>query len=566
MIALFPIALLAGLVAGISPCILPVLPVVFVAWTTPIEGGDATPTHSRRRALAVVAGLVLSFTIIILFGTAILDALHLPDDLLRNIGIAMIILLGLGLIVPTLGEWLERPFARFARSSPDRTRSGFVLGLALGAVFVPCAGPILTAITVLGAQHRVTISTLILTLCFALGATIPLTVIALAGERVVERNRDLMRRATKWRPAAGVLMLLMALLIMTNALAGVQTWLPGYTSALQKSIEQNSFVSKQLHTLQYGPGKGTITDCQSGNPTLQKCGTAPEFTGITSWLNTPDNKPLTMTALRGHVVLIDFWTYSCINCQRTLPHVEAWYAKYHAYGLDVVGVHSPEFPFEHVVSNIASAAENLGVKYPIAVDNNLDTWGAYQNEYWPAEYLVDAKGLVRHADFGEGNYGLSEQLIRQLLVTANPKVHLPPSTSVPDLTPQSQLSPETYVGYERARHTANSIVNDTMTNYSLPNPVPVGSLGMGGEWNVHDWYGVAGRHAVLQLNFVANDVYLVLGGTGTVSLTGPLGTVTTIHVSGYPKLYTLFKGPMLTAGILTLHASPGVQAYDFTFG
>jgi len=564
--ALFPIAFLAGLIAGISPCILPVLPVVFVAWTTPLDDGEVTATHSRRRAFSVVAGLVLSFTVIILFGTTILDALGLPDDLLRNVGIGLIVLLGIGLIIPSFGAWLERPFARFAVASPQKTRSGFVLGLALGAVFVPCAGPILTAITVLGAHHRVGLSAVVLTLCFALGATIPLMFIALAGERVVERNRKLAQRARTWRPAAGVALVAMAILVMTNALSGLQTWLPGYTSTLQKGIEQNAYVARQLHQLQYGATAGAIADCSSGAPILEKCGAAPAFSGITHWLQTPGGATVSLSSLRGHVVLIDFWTYSCINCERTLPHVEAWYQRYHAAGFDVIGVHSPEFPFEHSVGNIQTAAHDLGVTYPIAVDNNLDTWSAYQNEYWPAEYLVDANGIVRHAEFGEGNYGLSEKLIRQLLVAARPHVVLPPSTAVPDLTPTSPLSPETYVGYERAQYTQNSLVPDRKTTYSLPSPVASESLGLGGEWTVHSWSATAGAHAVLALNYVANDVYLVLGGHGSVIVTTPDGARKVIAVSGYPRLYTLLSSTSESAGVMTMTFSPGVQAYDFTFG
>ncbi len=564
--ALFPIAFLAGLIAGISPCILPVLPVVFVAWTTPLDDGQLTATLSRRRAFSVVAGLVLSFTVIILFGTTILDALGLPDDLLRNVGIGLIILLGIGLIVPSFGTWLERPFARFAVASPQKTRSGFVLGLALGAVFVPCAGPILTAITVLGAHHHVGFSAVVLTLCFALGATIPLMFIALAGERVVERNRKLAQRARKWRPAAGVALVAMAILVMTNALAGLQTWLPGYTSSLQKSIEQNAYVAHQLHQLQYGSTVGAISDCSSGTPILEKCGVAPSFTGITHWLQTPGDAPVSLSSLRGHVVLIDFWTYSCINCERTLPHVEAWYQRYHSSGFDVIGVHSPEFPFEHSVGNIQTAAHDLGVTYPIAVDNNLDTWSAYQNEYWPAEYLVDAHGVVRHVEFGEGDYGLSEKLIRQLLVDAQPHVVLPHSTDVPDLTPTAPVSPETYVGYERAQYTENSLVPDRRTTYNLPSPVASESLGLGGEWTVHSWFATAGAHAVLALNYVANDVYLVLGGHGDVIVTTPDGMKKVISVSGYPRLYTLLSSTSESAGVMTLTFSPGVQAYDFTFG
>ena len=187
--------------------------------------------------------------------------------------------------------------------------------------------------------------------------------------------------------------------------------------------------------------------CAEGVPTLVDCGTAPELTGITGWLNTPGNQPLSLAGLRGKVVLIDIWTYSCINCQRTLPHLEAWYRAYHDAGLEIIGVHTPEFAFEHVPSNMAEQARALGVAYPVAIDNDYATWNAYNNQYWPAEYLVDPAGVIRHVSFGEGGYGTAEELIRQLLVERNPERQLPPSTEVPDATPTGEQTQETYLGY-----------------------------------------------------------------------------------------------------------------------
>ena len=178
------------------------------------------------------------------------------------------------------------------------------------------------------------------------------------------------------------------------------------------------------------------------------CGEAPNFSDVTAWLNTPHHEPLTIAGLRGKVVIIDFWTYSCINCQRTLPHVEAWYKRYAPYGLEIVGVHTPEFAFEHVVSNVKAQSKTLGVKYPIAVDDDYGTWHAYHNNYWPAEYLIDATGVVRHVDYGEGSYSLTESLIRKLLLQANPGIKLPPPTTVPNLTPTEETNPESYVGYD----------------------------------------------------------------------------------------------------------------------
>ncbi len=234
-------------------------------------------------------------------------------------------------------------------------------------------------------------------------------------------------------------------------------------------------MSKQLRALD-GEHANTFAKkaaATSKMATLPKLGLAPNFTGIVSWLNTPDDKPLSLTRLKGKVVLVDFWTYSCINCQRSLPHVEGWYNDYKKDGLVVVGVSTPEFAFEHVVSNVRSAAGHLGVDYPIAIDNNDDTWYAYGNEYWPAEYLIDPTGEVRAYDFGEGGYGAMESAIRALL-TANGVTSLPPRTDVADRTPINQTTPESYVGYGEGGSDAagTALVHDKPLVYKAPDPVP----------------------------------------------------------------------------------------------
>jgi thiol-disulfide isomerase/thioredoxin len=298
-------------------------------------------------------------------------------------------------------------------------------------------------------------------------------------------------------------------------------------------------------------------------------GLAPNFSDITAWLNTPGGKPLTLRDFRGKVVLVDFWTYSCINCQRSLPHVEAWYKEYKADGFVVVGVHTPEFAFEHVVSNVVSATKKLGVGYPVAVDDNYSTWDAYNNQYWPAEYLIDQQGVIRHEEFGEGDYSGTETAIRALL-EAGGVTDLPAATDVPNLTPSGPLSPETYVGYERLQDEAfaadPALVIDVPTRYQLPSQLPLGTLGFGGTWTVNSEEATAGSGAQLKLGFEAADVYLVLGGTGTVRVSVDGRLSGTVDVSGVPGLYTLVGKPAEEEGTLVLTFSAGVEAYDFTFG
>jgi thiol-disulfide isomerase/thioredoxin len=313
---------------------------------------------------------------------------------------------------------------------------------------------------------------------------------------------------------------------------------------------------------------GQLANCTDASPTLQMCGAAPALAGIGTWLNTPAGKPLTLAGLKGRVVLVDFWTYSCINCQRTLPHLEAWNHAYARDGLTIIGVHTPEFAFEHVVSNVVQASKQLGVVYPIALDNDYTTWNAYANNYWPAEYLIDSTGHVRHVDFGEGHYGATETFIRHLLTAADPTVALPRATDVPDATPDEQTTPETYLGYLHGTPNlaGQAVVEDQMEAYRAPVPLPRNEYAYGGRWSVGTESSTAGQEATLELDLVARDVYPVLGGSGTVGVSVNGTTTRTVTVRGEPKLYQLVDSSTVEQGALSLVVSPGVQAYDFTFG
>jgi cytochrome c biogenesis protein CcdA/thiol-disulfide isomerase/thioredoxin len=562
VVELILIGIVAGFLAGISPCILPVLPVVLVASAEP-ETATPAPRAGLARPLAVIAGLVLSFSLLILVGSEVLSLLHLPQDSLRDAGLALLALVGLGYLIPPLGALLERPFARVRARRPDGRAGGFVLGLALGVLYVPCAGPILAAITVLGATHRVGLNAVVLTAAFAVGTAVPLLAVAVAGNRLAGRVGAIRRHAPRVRQVGGIILLVMAVAIGADAFAGLQRAVPGYATALQGSAK----VRKQLNALA-GEPHTTLAKCNPDATTLVNCGPAPNFTGVTAWLNTPGGRPLSLRALRGKVVLVDFWTYSCINCQRTLPHVEAWYREYAKDGFVVVGVHTPEFAFEHVVSNVRAQAAALGVRYPVAIDDSDATWDAYDNEYWPADYLIDAQGTVRHVHFGEGDYAGTEQLIRRLLTAAHPGRSFPRGTDVPNQTPAGELSPETYVGYERLQYLVpgNDVIRDAPATYRFPASLPLGGMGLSGTWTDHAQEATAGPGAELELGFLARKVYLVLGGTGTLQVSVDGRHIQTIEVRGVPRLYTLYQAAPATTGKLLLRASPGVQAYDFTFG
>jgi cytochrome c biogenesis protein CcdA/thiol-disulfide isomerase/thioredoxin len=560
---LLVIAFLGGLITGLSPCIVPVLPVI-------VAGGAAGT--SRARPYLIIAGLVVSFSLAVLLGSTVLSFLGLPQNFLMWFGIGLLLVLAVGLMIPKAGEWIEKPFNRLGSTRYADSGGGFVLGLSLGLVFVPCAGPVLAAISAAAGNHRVDASTFFVTIFYAAGATVPLLIFALLAQRAATGWKKMREHLPVIRRVAGAVLAVTTLAIAFGVLDPLQRAVPGYTSALENRIESNTAIANQLHALS-GEKANTLAGKQAAaaktdTSSLPRLAKAPNFEGIVTWLNTPGNKPLSLAQLKGKVVLIDFWTYSCINCQRALPHVESWYNAYKKDGLVVVGVHTPEFAFEHVVSNVRSEAGTLGVDYPIAVDNNYGTWDAYSNEYWPAEYLVDPSGEIRAYDFGEGGYGTMESAIRQLL-TANGVAHLPPRTDVADKTPTVQSTQETYLGYSESNpqyFVGTATVNNKATTYHAPSSVPLNDVAFDGQWTERAQQATAGANASLDLHFTANDVYLVMGGTGTVDVSYNGRHLTTVDVKGIPKLYTLFSGSALQTGQLDLSFSPGVQAYDFTFG
>ncbi len=568
MAELLPIAFLGGLITGLSPCIVPVLPVVVA--------GGSTATN-RARPFLIIAGLVVSFSFTELIGSTVLSAIGLPQNFLFWLGISLLLILAAGLLLPALGHWIELPFNRLGGSRYATSGGGFVLGLSLGLVFIPCAGPVLAAISVAAANHHIGVSSISVTLAYALGATIPLLILGVLAQRTTTGWRRLRPHVTVVRRTAGALLAVTTLAIAFGFLNPLQRAVPGYTSALEDHIESGSSVSKQLRALdgekpnEYAQAAAKAKAAKkpataTNMVTLPELGRAPDFTGIVKWLNTPGDQPLTLPGLRGKVVLVDFWTYSCINCQRSLPHVEAWYNDYRSDGLVVVGVHTPEFAFEHVVSNVESAAKSLKVDYPIAIDSNYGTWNAYGNEYWPAEYLIDPTGEVRAYDFGEGDYSMMEADIRSLL-HANGVQELPSSTEVANKTPTQQLSPESYLGYGEMQYDVGTpVVPNQAAVYRGPNPMPPGSFAFNGTWTDSVQEATSGPDASIDLSFTANNVYLVMGGQGMVQVSLDGRPVTSVAVSGVPGLYTLFSHPSLESGVLSISFSPGVQAYDFTFG
>src|ERR1700722_13980652 len=411
MILLIGFALLAGAGTALSPCVLPVLPALLSA------GGIG----GRRRPLGIVLGLSVTFTVTIVGLANVVDGVDLGSDPLRDVAIAVLAIFGVALIVPGLSDRLEAPLSRLARFGPktrgDGFGSGLLVGGALGFVYTPCASPILAAvISVSAASGR----TVVLAIAYAGGSALVLLALTLGGRSLFDRVRKAGRGPLLQR-TLGIVMILTAVAIVSNLDVSfdqlVAEKIPDVN--LPAALECSGSVTGRLHEItgrhaKFAPANGssscggssTAVHAAPANASqatllaaanqLPALGAAPEFTETEDWFNTPGDKPLTLASLRGRAVLIDFWTYTCINCIRTLPYLKAWDAAYRRDGLTIVGVETPEFAFEHDAANVASAISSFGIRYPVVQDNEYGTWDAYDNEDWPADYLIDAGGDVRY--------------------------------------------------------------------------------------------------------------------------------------------------------------------------
>ncbi|HET7119645.1 MAG TPA: cytochrome c biogenesis protein DipZ [Solirubrobacterales bacterium] len=552
----------AGAATAISPCVLPVLPIALSAGAT---GG-------RRRPFGIVAGLTVSFTFAVVGLVYLISALHLPNELLRDIAIGVLIVFGLVLMVPPLADRLEAWLSRFAgraggpRQGGDGFWSGTLVGASLGILYTPCAGPILGGVIVVTASQSFSAGRLAVALAYGLGSAVVLYALMLGGRRVV---RPLARRGHLVQVATGGVMVLVALAMLgefdRRFQREVTSGLPAFLVNPAEGLEKTASARAALADL-------------NGAHQLPPLGQAPEFVGTGRWFNTPGDAPLTLRQLRGRVVLVDFWTYSCINCIRTLPYLEAWDERYRKDGLTIVGVHSPEFPFEREAGNVEAAIAEDGIRYPVVQDNELATWEAYGNQYWPAEYFIDARGKVRYAHFGEGEYGEKEQVIRQLLAEAGDPVGKPMSGAHGVAASAGVTTPETYLGTYRAERFTNPMLSPGLHVLGAPARVPPNEFAFRGRWRIGRESATAAGGS-LELNFGARRVYLVLGSPGRprrlrVLLDGkPIaagnagadvhGGVVTVDAQ---RLYNLVDLPRVGHHLLRLEPQTGVRGYAFTFG
>jgi cytochrome c biogenesis protein CcdA/thiol-disulfide isomerase/thioredoxin len=559
-------AFVAGAATALSPCVLPVLPVALAAGAT---GG-------RLRPLGVVAGLVLSFTFATVALVYLLSALGLPDQFFRTLAIVVLGVAGLALVVPGAAARIEAGIARLTTRVRPRHRgdgfgSGVVLGASLGLVYAPCAGPILAGVITVSASQEFTAARLAVALAYSAGSAVVLYGLMLGGRRLTS---PLALRSGSFQRAMGAVMVVVAVLMAAeldirfeNEIAA--SW-PALVVNPSKDLEEAGATRDRLADLRGGQ-RGTVAEAASaregdGLPVL---GDAPEIQRTQRWFNTPNGRPLSLRSLRGRVVLLDFWTYSCINCIRTFPELRSWDARYRRAGLTIIGLHAPEFPFERDAGNVERAIARNELRYPVAQDNEFATWRAYGNQYWPAKYLIDARGRVRYAHFGEGEYEATERAIRALLSEAG-RERLGSHASARVETGVAGATPESYLGAERAERFLNGPIAEGRRDFDLPRgaaaALPLHHLAYEGAWRIEPSHGTAaGRGARMHLRFSARRVFLVLGGRGTVEVALD-GRSRRKFVVTENRLYEIVTLPRLGEHLLTLTLDPGVEAYAFTFG
>jgi cytochrome c biogenesis protein CcdA/thiol-disulfide isomerase/thioredoxin len=584
MVVLMLFGFIAGAGTALSPCVLPVLPIALSAGAT---GG-------RRRPLGIVVGLAVSFTFATVALVYVISALGLPDDLLRKLAIVVLLAFGITLMIPPLAARVEAWMSQFAGhagvagGSGDGFWSGTAVGASLGLVYAPCAGPILAGVITVSASQPFTGGRLAVALSYGIGSAVVLYFLMLGGRRLVA---PLSRRGTGLQIAMGAVMVVVALAMAGNydirfqnhIASSLPSFLINPTEGLEDTASARAALNDVRGESAHGVGAAAASAPQpkvsaSGHSDLPVLGKAPEFVGNERWFNTAGDRPLTMKSLRGRVVLVDFWTYSCINCLRTLPYLTAWDKAYRKDGLTIVGVHSPEFPFEKEASNVEEAIQRNGIHYPVAQDNELATWNAYGNQYWPAEYFIDAKGRVRYAHFGEGEYGKKEQIIRQLLAEAGKEVP-GKETRVQAIAPSATVTtPETYLGAARAERFTNAMLSPGTHDFTAPASLPANEFAYHGRWRIALDSATA-EGGSLDLEFGARRAYLVLGSPGhsrtmRVLLDGkPISSADAgsdvrdgVVTISSQRLYNLVDLPRVEHHVLTLEPEAGVMGYAFTFG
>jgi cytochrome c biogenesis protein CcdA/thiol-disulfide isomerase/thioredoxin len=583
---LFVLAYLGGVLTIVSPCILPVIPFVLARADRPF----------LRNGLPMLVGMALAFAVVATFASVAGGWVVSANHYGRMAALALLAIFGITLLFPELADRLMRPLvavgARLSQSA-DRASDGSVwapllLGVATGFLWAPCAGPVLGLILTGAALQGASVTTTLLLLTYAAGAATSLALALLIGGRVFAAMKRSIGAGEWIRRGLGAAVMVAIVAIALGLDAGFLTNVSvGSTTALEQSL-LDKLRPRETAAMTGGPAMMTRAKPAENGEELPVEGLLPSLSGAIEWLN---SKPLAAEDLKGKVVLVDFWTYSCINCLRAIPYVRAWAEKYRDHGLVVIGVHAPEFAFERNVDNVKKAMATLKIGYPVAIDNDYKIWRAFENEYWPAHYFIDAKGQIRHHHFGEGEYDESERIIQKLLADAGDGnvptdiVAVNASGAEAASAKSDVESPETYVGYNRIDHfvSPGGVVQDTGHVYAA------GSLQLN-DWSLAGNWTIGNERALLNekdgsilYRFHARDLHLVLG-PGAEG--GPIRFIVTIDGKApgtshgvdvdsegqgtvtAQRLYQLVRDP----GTVADHTfeirflDPGVQAYAFTFG
>ena len=558
---------MAGFITILSPCILSIAPILLAT------GAQET----RYKPLGVIAGLIISFSFFTLSMTAIVQVTGVSPDIFRSIALGVIILFGLTMIIP----FFENKFALITShiahigSSIEKQAtiiktefiSGLILGIALGLIWTPCAGPILATITTIASTKGITLTSILITLSYSIGAAIPMLLITFGGVKIMKSATSLEPYMHTIRQIFGVIIIATAFGIIFHADIFIQEQVAQFFPTI--TLENNPLVHKELSMLK----KQELPTPVRPEPVEGNERQAPELVGITDWIN---SKPLTLAQLKGKVVLLDFWTYSCINCIRTLPHITEWYDAYKRKGLDIIGIHTPEFAFEKNKKHVEDAIKRFNITYPIALDNDYKTWRAYDNHYWPAHYLINQNGIIVKTHFGEGNYVEMENAIRALL-------NIPPCKKTEECAFAKTVTPETYLGFERAdRYQPELHVQKNVpATYQSTQPLGDDQVGLVGTWTIAaDHIHSEKNNGEIILNFIARHVYLVMQSDKTqhinVLLDGkPIpekywgadaNKNGNIEINK-PRMYEILNlKEDYGRHTLTLQCPSDIDAYVFTFG
>ena len=568
---LFIGAFIAGILTVLAPCVLPLLPII-------IGGSVSGDTKDKRRPFLIAASLAVSLLVFTVLLKATTLLINVPPQIFTYASGAIIMALGLATLFPftytrliaTLGfEHRAQTLLGKGTSSKRQWLGPVITGAALGPVFSSCS-PVYAYIlaTVLPAHFAVAMSYIV---SYVIGLALILLAVSYYGQRLTTKLRFASDPRGAFQRGLGVLFILVGILIVTGTGTKLQVWVANHTPFNFDNFS-SKLIPKQANT------KVPTVSNAAGLYNVQPGVQAPDFVGIQSWVN---SDPLTLSQLKGKVVLVDFWTYTCINCIRSIPYVEGWYQQYQKDGLVVVGVEAPEFSYEKIPSNVEAAVTQDKITYPVAIDGNLDTWNAYQNEYWPAEYLIDQSGNIRRVDYGEGEYNQMEQAIRGLLAE-NSDVKLPSKLVVPGDTPSpisANQTPETYFGTNRENAYSGSPALGSSSTYTFAKYLSSSEWSLSGMWDVSGTTITAEKDAKLEINVASKNVYMVAGAPNAspvmvyfndkpISQLGDAGAdVTDSQVSvQMSNLYRIASFGKFTSGIITLDVPPGVSINTFTFG